>query len=68
MRAENICLIGCGLFFLTGLLSGAWKYAAMRQAPDFRAPRYVSVSHRTAFMYSFACLVLLEMYSVNFKT
>ncbi len=61
MTAETICIIACGLFFLTGLLTGAWKYACTRQGPDFSAPRYVSVSHRTALMYSFACLVLLEL-------
>lgn len=58
---ETICITACGLFFLTGLVTGVWKYAYIRQGPDFRAPRYVSVSHRTALMYSFACLVLLEL-------
>jgi hypothetical protein len=61
MIAEKICLIACGLFFLAGLLTGAWKYAATRRGPDFRASRYISISHRTALMYSFACLVLLEL-------
>jgi hypothetical protein len=59
--AENICTVACGLFFLIGLLTGVWKYAGIRRSPDFRAPRYVSVSHITALMYSFACLVLLEL-------
>lgn len=61
MTAETICITAGGLFFLAGLLTGVWKYACTRRGPDFQAPRYVSVSHRTALMYSFACLVLLEL-------
>jgi hypothetical protein len=61
IMAETIGLVACGLFFLAGLLTGVWKYACTRRGPDFQAPRYVSVSHRTALMYSFACLVLLEL-------
>ena len=59
--AETITIIACGIFFLTGLITGTWKYLAIRRSPDFRAPAYVSISHRTALMYSFACLVLLEL-------
>src|SRR6056297_3608717 len=59
--AEIITLIACGLFFLVGLLTGVWKYVVIRRSPDFRAPRYIVTSHRSAFMYSFACLVLLEL-------
>lgn len=61
MTAETICITAGGLFFLTGLLTGVWKYAFTRREPDFRAPRYVSVSHIAALMYSFACLLLLEL-------
>ena len=59
--AENITLIACGVFFVVGLLAGTWKYIVIRRSPDFKAPRYVSTSHHTALMYSFACLVVLEL-------
>ena len=32
-----------------------------RRGPAFKAPRYVSRGHLAALMYSFACLVLLEL-------
>jgi len=57
---EQFVLAACGLFFLTGLLSGIWKWRAMRRKPDHRAPYYVDTGHRAALLYSFACLVLLE--------
>lgn len=58
---ETIIIAACGLFFLTGLATGIWKYLLIRRSPEYRAPGYVSTSHRTALMYSFACLVLLEL-------
>ncbi|MFW5989660.1 MAG: hypothetical protein ACOCPQ_05445 [Desulfosudaceae bacterium] len=58
---ETIIITACGLFFLTGLATGIWKYLLIRRSPDYGAPRYVSTSHRAALMYSFACLVLLEL-------
>ncbi|MCL4685673.1 hypothetical protein KJ059_13095 [Myxococcota bacterium] len=57
---EQFVLGACGLFFLTGLLSGIWKWRAMRRSPDHTAPFYVDTGHRAALLYSFACLVLLE--------
>ncbi|HEX4872789.1 MAG TPA: hypothetical protein VFV27_10775 [Nevskiaceae bacterium] len=60
ISAVQIAQIGCGLFFLTGLLTGLWKYRCMMRSPDAQAPAYVDICHRTALMYSFACLVLAE--------
>jgi hypothetical protein len=58
--AQTITTSACGLFFLTGMLSGIWKWHAMVRTPDHKAPFYVDTAHRAALLYSFACLVLLE--------
>jgi hypothetical protein len=55
-----IAITASGLFFLAGLLTGVWKYRAIMSAEDHRAPYYVDICHRSALMYSFACLVLAE--------
>jgi hypothetical protein len=50
----------CGVFFLTALLLGVWKWRAMLRASDHLAPVYVDTAHRAALLYSFACLVLIH--------
>lgn len=60
LTAVQIAQLGCGLFFITGLLTGIWKYRSMMNSPDAQAPVYVDICHRTALMYAFACLVLAE--------
>lgn len=52
--AARIALSAAGLFFLTGLLTGLWKYLCMRQHPDAEAPYYVNIAHRAALMYAFS--------------
>jgi len=56
--ATTLALVACGVFFLTGLLTGIWKWRAMLTRPTHRAPYYVDTAHRAALLYSFACLVL----------
>lgn len=58
--AVVLTLIACGGFFLTGLLTGAWKYAWMAKSADATSPAYVDIAHRSSLMYAFACLVLLH--------
>ena len=58
--AVRIAVTSSGLFFLAGLLTGVWKYREIVKSPEHRAPYYVDICHRTALMYSFACLVLAE--------
>jgi len=58
--ASQLALLACGVFFLTGLLTGVWKYLATSRSAQSEAPRYVKVAHQTSLMYSFAALVLLE--------
>lgn len=58
MAASQWALWGCGVFFLTGLLTGVWKYWQIAHSDKARAHYYVDVAHRASLMYAFACLVL----------
>ena len=63
--ALKLALISCGLFFLTGLLTGLWKYICIARSPIAQAPIYVDVCHRASLMYSFACLVLAKFVELS---
>ncbi len=56
--AACIALSASGIFFLTGLITGAWKYACMRKSPKFEAPFYVNTAHRAALLYAFAAQLI----------
>lgn len=60
MSAAEFCLLAAGLFFLNGLLTGIWKYAAIRGSTEAQAPVYVDIAHRTSLLYAFACILLRE--------
>lgn len=57
---EKLALFACGIFFLSGLLTGIWKYVLMARSRDHQAPYYVNVAHRASLLYSFGALVLLK--------
>ena len=63
--ASKLALLACGVFFLTGLVTGVWKYLAIWRSPQSQAPRYVNVAHQTSLMYSFAALILLEFVKLS---
>lgn len=56
--AEKICLSAAFLFFMTGLLTGIWKYRHMARSEEATAPVYVDIAHRSSLLYSFAALLL----------
>lgn len=56
--AVILAILSAGLFFLTGLLTGIWKYLAIMSSEKARAPYYVDIAHRTSLMYSFSALLL----------
>jgi hypothetical protein len=58
--AMKLAVFASGAFFLTGLLTGVWKFRWMAIAPKHQAPPYVDIAHRAALMYSFACLVIAK--------
>ena len=63
--ALKLALVSCGLFFLTGLLTGVWKYVCIARSPDAQAPAYVDICHRASLLYSFACLVLAKFVELS---
>lgn len=60
MSTVQIALLGSGLFLISGMLAGLWKYRCIMRSPDAQAPVYVDICHRASLMYAFACIVLLE--------
>lgn len=55
----------CGIFFLTGLITGVWKYYHIHSSKEAIAPVYVDIAHRTSLMYSFATLVLAKFVELS---
>mgnify|MGYP001579609159 CR=1 FL=1 len=67
-----LALAASGVFLVTGMIVGVWKYRAMLGSPDHRAPMYVDIAHRAALLYSFASLVIAKLleyspYSIAFE-
>ena len=63
--AIKISLLASGLFLLTGMLVGVLKYQRIMTSPEHRAPVYVDIAHRAAFLYSFAMLVIAKLLEYN---
>ncbi len=58
LAADQAALLASGLFLLTGVVTGIWKYLQIRRSETASAHYYVDVAHRASLMYAFACLVL----------
>lgn len=63
--AIKVSLLASGLFLLTGMLTGVLKYQRIMTSPEHRAPVYVDIAHRAAFLYSFAMLVIAKLLEYN---
>lgn len=63
--ALKFALVSCGVFFMTGLVTGVWKYLRIDRSPSGQAPAYVDICHRAALLYSFACLVLAKFVELS---
>jgi hypothetical protein len=63
--AIKISLLSSGLFLLAGMLIGVLKYQRIMTSPEHRAPVYVDIAHRAAFLYSFAMLVIAKLLEFN---
>ena len=59
--AVKISLAASGLYLLAGMLIGVVKYAKTMRSSEHRAPVYIDIAHRAAFMYSFAALVIARL-------
>lgn len=58
--SQQLSIIAAGVFFLTALLTGVWKYLQIRASENATAHPYVDIAHRASLMYSFAALLLAE--------
>lgn len=63
--AEKVCLTAAFVFFLTGLLTGVWKYWHMARSKEAVAPTYVDIAHRSSLLYSFAAILLGQLAAVS---
>lgn len=63
--ASRLGLVAAGIFFLSGLLTGVWKYAHIAQRSDAQAPAYVDIAHRASLMYAFAALLLAQFAQIS---
>lgn len=57
----KIGLLMSGIFLLSGMLTGIWKYAKIMSSEKHQAPAYVDIAHRASFFYSFASLVIAKL-------
>lgn len=53
-----MAVLWAAAFLAAGMITGVWKYARIMNANSAEAPYYVNIAHRTALLYSFACIVL----------
>ncbi|MFQ3200929.1 MAG: hypothetical protein ACI9SK_001659 [Zhongshania sp.] len=65
MTAENLAIISAGVFFLTGLLTGVWKYQQIMTSEDNTAHPYVDICHRASLLYAFAAILLAKFAEVS---
>ncbi len=59
--AVKISLLFSGMFLLSGMLTGIWKYSHIMKSESHTAPAYVDIAHRASFFYSFASLVIAKL-------
>jgi len=65
LPAVRLCVLAAGAFFMTGLLTGVWKYWHIARSPTATAPVYVDIGHRAALLYSFAALLLAQFAALS---
>lgn len=63
--AVRLSILAAGVFFGSGLLTGAWKYAHIARTPQAQAPAYVDIAHRASLMYAFAAMLLAQFAALS---
>lgn len=56
--AVVLAILASGVFFLTGLLTGVWKWRQIMASDDHKAHVYVDIAHRSSLLYSFSAMLL----------
>lgn len=65
LPAVRLSLLSAGVFFLTGLLTGVWKYWHIARTENAQAPAYVDIAHRASLLYSFAAMLLAQFAALS---
>ena len=65
MTAFEIAIIGAGIFFLNGLVTGVWKYREIMASAEARAHPYVDLAHRASLLYAFAAILIAVFAEVS---
>lgn len=63
--AVRLCVLAAGVFFLSGLLTGVWKYLHIARSAEAVAPVYVDIAHRASLLYAFAALLLAQFAALS---
>ena len=62
---EQVTIVSAGVFFLTGLLTGIWKYRQIMASENAQAHPYVDICHRASLLYAFAAILLLKFVEIS---
>ncbi|MEH6590505.1 MAG: hypothetical protein V7746_09625 [Halioglobus sp.] len=63
--AEKLAIIAAGVFFLSGLLTGIWKYRQIMASDTSEAHPYVDICHRASLLYAFAAILLAKFAEIS---
>ena len=65
MNAYQLAIVSAGVFFLTALLTGVWKYLQIVASENAQAHPYVDIAHRASLMYSFAAILIATFVQIS---
>lgn len=63
--AESLAVVSAGVFFLTGLITGVWKYKQIMESENSQAHPYVDICHRSSLLYAFAAILLAKFVEIS---
>lgn len=63
--AQSVAIVSSGVFFLTGLITGIWKYRQIVASEHGQAHPYVDICHRASLLYAFAAILLAKFVEVS---
>ncbi len=58
-------IVGAGVFFLTGLVTGVIKYRQIMASDHGQAHPYIDICHRASLLYAFASILLLTFVEIS---
>ena len=58
-QVAPVLAISCaGVFFMSALLTGFWKFSCMMRSSECKAPHYVDIAHRASLMYAYGAILV----------